>query len=45
MDRLLLAVVDVKRRSAVGLDLDDEVVERAGGLVPGELEQEIAPGA
>jgi hypothetical protein len=38
-------MVDVQRRAAVGRDLDDDVVERAGGVVAGDLEDEIAPGA
>ena len=38
-------VVDVERRPAVRSDLDDEVVERAAGVVAGDLEDEIAAGA
>ena len=45
VDRLFLRVVDVERRPAVRRDLDDEVVERAAGVVAGDLEDEIAAGA
>ena len=45
VDRLLLRVMDVERRAAVRRDLDDEVVERAAGVVAGDLEDEIAAGA
>ena len=42
MEGLLLAVMDVQGRAAVGGDLDDEVVEGATGVVAGELEDKIA---
>ena len=45
MEGLLLAVVDVQRRAAVGRDLDDEIVEGAAGVVAGDLEDEVAAGA
>ncbi len=40
--RLLLAVMDVQGRAAVGGDIDEEVVEGATGVVAGELEDKIA---
>ena len=42
MDRLLLRVVHVERWAAVRCDLDDEVVQGAGGVISGELEDEVA---
>src|SRR5215467_8263005 len=45
VDRLLLMVVHMKRRSAVRCDLDDEVVESLAGVLSGDLEHEIAPRA
>ena len=45
VDRLLLRVVDVERRPAVRRHLHDEVVEGAAGLVAGDLEDEVTPGA
>ena len=37
VDRLFLRVVDVEWRPAVRCDLDDEVIERAAGVVAGDL--------
>jgi hypothetical protein len=45
VERLLLLVVDVKGRAASRRDLDHEIVERAAGVVAGDLEDEIAAGA
>jgi hypothetical protein len=45
VDRLLLVMVDMERRSAVRRDLDDEVVEGPAGVLSGDLEDEIPPGA
>ena len=42
VDCLLLFVVDVERRPALLTDLDDEVVESAAGVLPGDLEDEIS---
>jgi hypothetical protein len=42
VNRFLLFVVDVKRRTASWCDLDDEVVEGAAGLLPRDLEDEVA---
>jgi len=45
VDCLLLEMVNMKRRSAMGRDLDDEVVEGPTGVLSGDLEDEITPGA
>ena len=43
LDRLLLAVVDMKRGPALGRHFDDEVVKGATCVLTGDLEDEISP--
>ena len=45
VDCLLLLVVDVQRRPAVRRDFDGEVVERASGVLAGDLENKVSPRA
>jgi hypothetical protein len=45
VDRFLLLVVDVEWRATPWCDLDDEVVEGAAGVLPGDLEDEISSAA
>ena len=45
VERLLLLMMDMKRRTAVRCDFHHEVVEGSGRVVAGDLEDEVAPGA
>ena len=45
VDCLVLFVMDVERRASVRRHFDDEVVEGAGRVIAGGLEDEVSPGS